>query len=245
MPMQRRKFAKKPVFARNPRATKPWARRPKTAMSGFKAINSYGVPEAPFPAKLQTNLVFGQSKKLLQTLAGVAVANTYRINSIYDPDLSGAGRTVVGYSPLNDMYGSYLVTKCKIWIRFFQASFAAIRVGVRLRMNVQNTAVGNSTQDILEKPMTWYKILNVNDKSEEHFNLEVYPWQVLGLSKQEYLDNPERFGASINTSPSVQGYMDVFLIFDDADAAATTYDIKMTFETQLYNRIGQTSSLLV
>lgn len=237
-----RKYSKKGTVTR-----KPWrsGRQSKyTAVSKFKAIRSYGVPEAPFPAKLVTCCTYANTKQLTNALAGVAQANAYRLNSIYDPDFTGLGRTVVGWDSLNALYSRYLVVRAKIYVNFFNPSSNVIRAGIRLRMNGQNPAAGNSIQDILEKPMTFYKVLNPTANLNGKFVLDVYPWQLIGISKEEYMKDPTIFGAAMNDNPSTSCFADVFSV-DDNDNGACNYDIKIVYETIFFRRVGQVSSVLV
>lgn len=238
-----RKYAKKRTFTRN-----PWTAKRQTkskAMSKFKAFNTYGVPEAPFPSRLITNCTYAGTKTLSTSLADVAVANAYRLNSIYDPDFTGVGRTVVGWDNLNALYSRYLVVHAKIYVRFFNISSNNTRCGIRLRMNGQNPAAGNSTQDILEKPLTWYRTLSPLTQDPKYFSIDVWPWQLVGLSKDEYLADPTVFGAAMNANPVTSCFADVFLCDEDTDVATVKYDIKIVYTTQFFRRVGQVSSVLV
>jgi len=59
------------------------------------------------------------------TAAGLSV-QTYRLNSLYDPDESGAGTQPVGFDEIMQFYEYYRVLKCKVHIEAINAGTAAI-----------------------------------------------------------------------------------------------------------------------
>lgn len=52
----------------------------------------------------------------LAPAVGTTAYNVFRANSVFDPDLTGTGGTVVGYSSAIGLYNAYRVTKFRFWV---------------------------------------------------------------------------------------------------------------------------------
>ena len=62
-----------------------------------------------FPPRLRTALKYQQNRSLPVT-SGAGTAQTYRINSVFDPDFTGAGAQPRYYDTFAALYGQYRVT---------------------------------------------------------------------------------------------------------------------------------------
>jgi hypothetical protein len=65
-----------------------------------------------------TNAVFAVPAYLI-------AANVYRLNSIFDPDYSGTGTSVLGYAQLNALYGKYRVLSADVILDVFPSNAVA------------------------------------------------------------------------------------------------------------------------
>lgn len=80
---------------------------PSHRFSGVYAGTSVSQPVQPFKLKWQYSNV-------LNVNLGVSVAQTFRVNSLYDPDYTGIGDQPVGFDELSAFYSKYRVRACKI-----------------------------------------------------------------------------------------------------------------------------------
>ena len=221
--------------------TKKGANKRSVVPYKFGRTNSSGVRNYALPAKLQTTFNYGIYDSITLSLAGVSSSRTYRLNSIYDPSFAAGGRTVVGWDPMKDIYGRYLVVGAKVTLTFNSTNSDATWVGYRIRNNDQNSANGNSMQDIVEKPMTTYKPMNTTGQQAVTFKFSVKPWWLVGSSYQQYVSE-ENFSSTMSNSPANQCFFDVFCNNDSA-TASVTYSLQIEYDTMLYRRIGLTSTL--
>lgn len=70
-----------------------------------------------FPDRLRTNLVYGDVLTLTST-AGSRAVNTFRLNSLFDPDYTQTGHQPQWYDQYTAIYGQYRVLGAKIKATF-------------------------------------------------------------------------------------------------------------------------------
>lgn len=217
----------------------------KNKKSPFGQLNPYRVKPEPFPRVLYTRCKYTDDK-ILTSVAGVptAVTNTYRINSIYDPDFTGTGRTVASWANLDAIYRKYIVTNAKVIVRYFDPSADNIRCGIRLRIGEQSASgtVGQTTQQLSEQPMTYMRGLANSGSQKSNFVFNIKPWTLIGLSKLEYFCNLTRYQALMAGSPADAALIDVFAVSSTGAQVGVSYIIKIEYEIQLSNRKYQAST---
>lgn len=209
----------------------------------FKQINAYRIKPEPFPRVLYTRAKFGFEGLLTQTVAGVATGYEFRMNSIYDPLASLGGRTVVGHANLAALYNNYLVVGAKVNVSFNNPDTDGCRIGCRIRVNNQNSVVGNNMQDITEKPMTYMAGLNDSGTQTKTMSFFIRPWTLMGLSKLEYMANRVGYSSAMNNNPTQdRAKFDIFLINPQTAAANVRVAVKIVYYVQCFDRIGLVSS---
>lgn len=81
----------------------------------------------PFPARLLCDLAYSDRYTLTQdgTVGNTtATIQTFRLNSLFDPDLTGTGHQPYGFDQLTPIYNNYCVTGCTIEADMTAASTA-------------------------------------------------------------------------------------------------------------------------
>lgn len=244
-----KKYVKKPVKKTYKPST---AVVSKAKSKGFGQGKSYGVKPEPFPRVLITRSKFASHLVMGVPAFGVATYNTYRANTIWDPDLTNAGKTVVGWNILNSIYGRYLVTGCAIDVQFTNPSADGIRVGIRLRQANSLPIGGSSTmQDILEQPGTYSSGINNTGSQKKSFKFFVTPWSLFGIDKLEYMANSSGYSSLMAAMPTAPGFVagdgcvfDIFAINEDSSASASQIvcDVKLTYYVKCYNRLALSSN---
>jgi len=212
----------------------------------FKQVNQYKIKPEPMPRVLYTRAKFGWEGNLNQSIAGAAIGQTFRLNSIYDPDYTYVGpgsRTVVGHNILSSAYARYLVLGAKVSVSFNNPTVDGCRVGCRIRINANNPASGNTMQDIAEKEMTYMKGLNDTGKQTCGFSFFVRPWTMTGLSKLEYMANTSSYSSAMNGNPATENrcLFDIFLINPTVTAQVRAM-VRIVYYVQCYDRIAPISS---
>jgi len=78
----------------------------------------------PFPARMPYKVTFGDFY-LMNGGTGVKV-QSFRLNSLYDPDITGVGGTPTGATDLATIYESYHVDSVDVDVEFFQYGTAQV-----------------------------------------------------------------------------------------------------------------------
>lgn len=84
-------------------------RRIRRRRSKRQAVSNFSV--SPIPLQYKTRMKYVQTFKILTASGSDYAINTFRLNSIYDPDESGVGHQPYGYDTLEPLYNNYRVYK--------------------------------------------------------------------------------------------------------------------------------------
>lgn len=202
----------------------------------FKAVDNYNVKPEPFPRVLLTRIKYATSGALNATLLDTAVSNAFRANSIYDPDFTGTGQSVVGLTVLSGIYGRYMVMGAKVTLTFNDPEVDGSRVGYRLR-TAQNGATSLSTlTQLMQQPMTYISGINNSGSQKKSFQFYITPWSLEGISKLEYLVNSIKYSSATNNNPTSPVYFDIFHINSNG-ACTINYAIKIVYYVKFYDRL--------
>lgn len=116
----------KPVTTRK-RPTKKYTRAPRyqTPTSVVKKAGGLYFPRtrtvnAPLPQTFRTSLEYAQYYQLQPTATDIA-ERTFRLNSLFDPDLTGTGHQPRGFDELASFYGRYTVVGCTIQVHLLNS----------------------------------------------------------------------------------------------------------------------------
>jgi len=121
-----------------------------------------------FPDRFKTKIRYCDVITFSDT-AGTTQSNTFRLNSIYDPDLSGVGHQPMYHDQLALVYGRYRVTGSKITIKFAMKSspsLAAAEVGptgVGIVCSANSSFASSGISTMMEQNNNTCKVLG--DKS--------------------------------------------------------------------------------
>ena len=192
-----------------------------------------------------TKCRFGQNNSLVRAAADIAEAQTYSMNTIYDPNRALGGRTVVGHSNLAAIYDQYWVMGAKVSVRFFDVPGDGWLVGCRLRINGNDGASLESALALVERPLTYLSGLSNTGNQQKTFKFYIKPWSLVGCSKLEYLANSSAYSSFISNNPSTVDncVMDVFAV-NPTSTGTVQYEIRIDYYTKLYGRKGLYSSAI-
>jgi hypothetical protein len=153
--------------------------------------------------------------------AGSAVAyNTFRMNSVYDPDFTGVGSSVTGYTQLAALYGRYRVTSAKISFDVINTS-TTVPLTVFLALNSSNN-VGTDIKAILAQRYVWSKSLaTVNGNGTLTHTASAPVHQIYGVPKTQVLSEDD-FAAVTGGNPNNVVYAHLGA-FTDAGAVGSFY----------------------
>ncbi len=182
-------------------------------------------------AALREVLAYHQTGVLTEAAAGAGAFNTFRLNSIYDPDYTGVGTSAVGYSARALFFGRYKVLRARFSVRFMGSTGGNAIVGVMFG--------GNTT--LAANPLLWAVEPNSHSKllqgstgtthAIRQFDTTVDMHKVLGITKKQFeldLDYQSAFGSN----PQLQAYATIWIYGQSAAAQSVVYDVRVSFDTQ-------------
>jgi len=154
--------------------------------------NAYGVPygmsrafEAdPFPPRRFVKFTYGQLISLSNGAAGVyGTGQTFRLNSLFDPDLTGVGHQPYGYDQVSLVYQKFKTFRAEVEVTFLNQS-ASLLCGLEV-LGPDDTAVlaGVAPEYPLERPTGECLPLPGAYLSPTRFRKIIDMHQVIGMSK--------------------------------------------------------------
>lgn len=175
--------------------------------------------------KTRVKLSWGFHAVLLS--AATSAGQAFNMNSLFDPDRTGAGDQPVGFDQWAAFYNRYIVYKFKIeWIVQSSGALSVATLGSN-----QDSAVG--TAAVLGQPLSHINgaILGEQARGTEYYNLP----KMTGRTFKEYMAD-DRFQALTSASPTELAVWRIRV--DSASGTNTSADfiVKCTFWCEFSDR---------
>jgi len=106
-------------------------------------------------SKLRGTMSYNTAITLSTPAANSLAVNVFRLNSVYDPDFTGVGSSVAGYSQMAAMYGRYRVLGARFTVSWVNNSQIAAFTAFLAANPV--TTVGTSIAGVLQQRHIWFK----------------------------------------------------------------------------------------
>jgi len=150
------------------------------------------------------------------------VLQRFRLNSLYDPDVTNTGHQPYQYDQLTAVYLYYLVRRAHIDLTFSDPTNDGVWVGWSVHTgDVSNDDPSSlQLQDYMERPNFRCMPLNNTGAQTATARISIPIHEVLGLTKIMYEGQPDVVGAQYNANPSLQAYLDVFLVDPTANVSS-------------------------
>lgn len=148
----------------------------------------------PIGQRFMTRLKYADT--IQKTATTLMADQIFRLNSIFDPDLTNAGHQPYGHDQLVNLYNRYRVWKCAGTI---EVVGTGQWVNTCLIANNNNTSFSNFTL-AMESPFAISKSADLNGKTVYRFSY--YLPKLNGCTRAEYKD--DRFQSQVNTNPTEQ-----------------------------------------
>lgn len=161
--------------------------------------------------------------------------NMFNINSLFDPDRTGAGHQPMGRDQWANLYQSYQVMGFSAKGYFSANTNIAhfIQWGV-----VSDANTGPSTYSNALEQSKWKSAVRNVLQNPLRFSTRCSPWTVLGITKQQYVDDVSSYSAAIGASPAVMPGFEI--VASPADhTTSTVYDCHtvLTYFVKLFNPV--------
>jgi len=217
----------------------PRAIVPKTKLAG-KPKSSMPVKDAcPFPKKIPFSVTYGDYWAL-NGGSGIKV-QSFRLNSLYDPDVTGVGGKPTYADQLAQVYQSYLVTSADVTVEFFSFNTEIEMVGAIWHPSGESpvSSVTQIQQIALENSNAMYA--NLPGKGSTGNTPRIILKKHLDLSKLEGVSLDDNFRADFGSNPVNSMHLDVFSIDPlAADDQATVACVTIKYNGFAYGQSSNT-----
>jgi len=152
----------------------------------------------------------------LNTVGSVPTASKYRfrLNSGYDPDVTGTGEQPYQWDQMTAIYTKYIIKAAHVEITFNDPTSSGMFVGWSFHTDTTSNddPAGKTLGDVMSRPnFTCVPLTNYGTESIT-LKMSVPIHTIFGLSQSQYLSVTDQYGASYNANPLSMAYLDLFLI---------------------------------
>lgn len=242
MPKRKRKGSRKSgsVGRRRKRSKKAVHRRSLRKRSSRPTTNVIRGLGTIYPERLRVKLPYEQEVQLTST-AGATVDNVFRGNSLFDPDLTGAGAQPLGFDQLAAIYGIYRVFGSTFRLKGYPvAASISTQTEYALVPSVLSTSFSATNADwICEQPYSKRRSLNLTSKSFKSYMGTAKLW---GEKPQRILYDPA-YESLVSTNPINSFYWHAIAWPTDRTSTETTYiQIRVVYYAEFSSRLRLTQS---
>lgn len=141
------------------------------------------------------------------------IQSYYTLNGPHDPLVNIGGQQPIQWDQVRVMYQKYIVHKADVTVVFNNPLYDGLLVGFRVR-SVNNTVPtsGRTLADIGEMDNTRSLWINNTGSQSRTFKFSVNPWNVAGLTRDQYLNDRQDYQAATNVNPSWICYLEPFAL---------------------------------
>lgn len=239
----------------NPRRSKAMQGRQPAAGTGAlstrdaSADSTSGLPRLNFqqfnlfPPRYRAKMryVVGNNNTLTTGTAGaVGTVKQYRLNSLYDPELTDAGHQPYGYDTLTTIYNRYKVHSVEVTALFTIIGSTADLTPVLHFMpsSATTSMVGFTPEQALEKPGTQGLLLPSSGARKAVWKGRFPISTLLGMSPREFLANTEDTSSVVSTNPAKVPILEVGMCSLNATAGeGCAFSLTFIFDCEFLDRV--------
>jgi len=197
------------------------------------------------PLYTDTKLVYCDQASYDATTSTVAY-NCYRANSVFDPDLTGAGHQPMGYDQQSALYHCWVVPAVHLEFTITPGSTATQGVVYGAFWQDTPTIISTSVnvlRELRKGPVEFFVPGNGTPKTiKTTFDNSRY----YSLSQEAYIEQGSNgFGGCIDTNPARGSYLFVWVgtTLSTNEPAAVNVNVRLTYDTRFFAPIANTASL--
>jgi len=231
-----RRAARRFSLKKGQRWTRPSYPRVKNQLGSFIGTSGTGPNVNAFPQTLTTTLRYCD-QYTLSSVSGAAASWSFRMNSVYDPDLTGTGHQPLYYDQITPVYQRYRVLFSKLTVQFLPLSddtdittTGPFIVGVT---GNSNGTFSTGIATMCEQNNSQTKLM-ARDKSAQPTTLTLTytPKKELGIDAMD-----DTVSADVAGNPSQPFYGAIFAADVNAGGTTTvTAKVTIEFRVQFYEQ---------
>lgn len=244
MPTYRRRTKKSaPVKKRTYRRKRTTTQYKKRKYNKPKSKNPFRnfTGSNPFKPRLNVKLTFASSHTLTCSTDydGFGTPQTFMLNSLYDPDVTGTGHQPYLFDQLTPLYSRYKVNGCLVEAMCNDPSAESLIVGAAL-LNPDNLGFSLSSYNhsqVLEFPQTMSKFISNTGSQTVVFRGYIPINQALNWTKTQFRSDNDGTTAAVGSNPGTKCYLQ-FAVANMRSSGAPTVmlRLKLTYYATFYDR---------
>ncbi len=178
--------------------------------------------------------------------AGIAgTAQEMRLNSLYDPNITGTGHQPYGFDNFNVLYGKYKVTACLVDLLFTTPGGTADICCMALVQSPSGglSLTGISTDRAVEMPQIATAHLSSSGLRTARIRKRFPLHAVFGLTPGQFDANVEDYAAAVGSNPTRTAVL-AFAIssYSGVGSEASSVRCLLSYECELWDRVQQAQS---
>jgi hypothetical protein len=188
------------------------------------------------PDRFYTSLNYNQLNAITTAGVGVPSLQSFRMNSIFDPDLTGVGHQPLGHDEFTPFYTKYTVTGIRYAVTYSNQSttdYADVAVCLRPNTNGYGTM-----STVLESSYVQRAVLGPEGGANNIRTIRgtCTVAKIRGVPTQKVI-NENEYSAQIGANPVLQPTLQIY-VENQNTAAAITVNVRtdITYFVQLYDR---------
>jgi len=204
--------------------------RPKSGPGAGGPTTTVSTSTGGFPSRMRVRLVYSQLNTLTITTTSVGV-QTFRGNSVFDPDLTGSGGQPYNFDDFAIEYKRYRVRSCKIELQLLNGS-ATPRGSTTVLVPTNSSTTFTTIDDAMSAPHAKFVLMGGNSgHSQAKITMTRSTKQVLGE------DWGDRFEALVSADPADPWFYQIVTRSNDGSTnEAVSLVSRLTYDVEFFDR---------
>lgn len=247
-PTARSRFSKRLPLTRSKYSTN--FKFPYGSAAGFSTSNAIVSPyqfarltgRDPFVPGIWRDFTYTDQYVLTNGAVGVmGVERVLRLNSLYDPDATGAGHQPYGYDQITAIYQKYKVHACTFEVSWWGTSNSAFLCAQVAGPDDTSVLAGVSPNVVAERPNAEMQVFGGSSQNQVIFRKTVAISDIIGMNKLQFKTDIDGTTAQYNANPVRVAVLRLAIADPTAslaqDGMSMRVLVKLTFHSQCWSRI--------
>lgn len=193
------------------------------------------------PTVHRTQLRYVQTVTLNSgVVSGVfGTAQTFRLNSLYDPDFAVGGHQPYGYDQMQTFFNRYLVKRALVELTLTDPSADGLIFGCRVRTPSDPYGVQGQTVDaVAERQGGMTRFLNNTGSQVSTLQFDLPIHEIMGLNAATYSGLRDQTGALVSADPALVSYI-TFALANNANSnnESLIVQVRIAFDCEFTDRL--------
>lgn len=210
---------------------------PRRLLEGVADRVSYAVLAKrsfqPVPDRKIIYFLYADQQSITDPNNGNVATKKIAVNSPDDPDQGGTGdQQPYGWGFWSGAYANYICTGAHVAVEFYDSTGDGFVVGYQVGgtdPSGQPDYHVDSRVGIRSQTMS-----NTGEQSSK-FEITIKPWDVIGVTRAQYMDNTPTYGAAVGSSPSALVSMWVWAV--NSIGSSVKYRLRIVYTVEMFNRV--------